>query len=588
MSLSRLQLAQQGLESDSPKIRIAVLGLDVQDTARRIVRLLLADALEEEQEWEKDLLQGDSSDKGILIRYGQRSNSNLPPTRTSIPTLSIPASLLERANLEILVSSIGSSGGDAVNNGYRIPADMFLSPTISTPTAASGRQTMISQPVHSTLVVTKGLDELMRLAELLASTRVVSEQDRQSITVSMEQHGTRLPTQGDTVIVDAQTAEDGLAAIRKSISEATTFEHKWVGSGIPSLSTWLEQTSDKTGPIPKALERLISSLLTAASSSIQTQITSEQATAASSKLSLASRTNLEASIEEFSRNAHSELQSGLASAWSSRNWRKLAWYKLFWRVDDVGLIISDLINNAWLPRTERAVYELSGRLSQAGISPIDMTPPPTPPAVALEDTAATSPATHPLPILQAQLSVAGTTDAPPPSQPIITNSTGTPTISLSPPPRPMPLSASISTTRTLTISRAITSLQHEAQQLVFRTLSITGFSAGLSTLTYLSLTPSVYESGTIVALGTAFALYRMQGGWQHATRELEEGLYDEGRREIQRVVGRMRELVDGDAVQRESAGERGLREAMGAVEGARVEFEKLKAGEVAEIKKRQS
>ena len=46
LSLSRLQLALQGLESTTPKIRIAVLGLNVQDTARRLVRLLLADPLE--------------------------------------------------------------------------------------------------------------------------------------------------------------------------------------------------------------------------------------------------------------------------------------------------------------------------------------------------------------------------------------------------------------------------------------------------------------------------------------------------------------------------------------------------------------
>ena len=579
VSLSRLQLAQQGLESESPKIRIAVLGLNVQDTARRIVRLLLADALEKEAGWETDLLEADASDKGLLIRYGQPANTNLPATRTSIPTLSVPSNVLEKANMEILVSSIASSINSGMHNGSRLPANMFLSPTIGTPAAATGRQTMISQPVHSTLVIVKGLGELMNLAELLASTSFQSAEDRLSVQVAMEQHGIRLAKQGDPVIVDAQTAEEGIAAIRQSMDEATTYEHKWVDSGIPALQGWLAMISDRAGPVPRSVQTLISSLLTAASSSVEAYIASDQAvTATSSRLSLAARTNLESAIDEFSRNGHSELQSGLASAWASRNWQKLAWYKLFWRVDDVGLILSDLINNAWLPHTERAVYELSGRLSQAGIFPIDVAPVPTPPEAVAEAVTAPSPITHPLPILQAQLSVHNATSAPA-SEPIITNPTGRPTVSLSQPPRPVPLSASISTSRTQTISAAIVSLQFTAQQLVFRTLSIVGLSGGLSGLTYMSLTPSIYESGTIVALGTAFALYRMQGSWQRATKQLEEELFDEGRNAVRNVVGRMRQLVALNNVDREEdAGMRLAREAMEAVQNAKAEFEKVVAG----------
>ena len=580
VSLSRLQLAQQGLESESPKIRIAVLGLNVQDTARRIVRLLLADALEKEAVWEKELLEAGSSDQGLLIRYGQPANTNLPATRTSIPTLSVPSNVLEKANLEILVSSIGSSINGGSDNGRRIPADMFLSPTIGTPTAATGRQTMISQPVHSTLVVTKGLGELMTLAELLASTSFHSGEDRLSVQVAMEQHGIRLTKQGDPVIIDAQTAEEGIAAIRTSIDEATTYEHKWVDSGIPALQGWLSVVTDKSGLVPRPVRTLISSLLAAAASSVQAYVMSDQAlVASSSKLSLASRTNLETAIDEFSRNAHSELQSGLTSAWSSRNWRKLAWYKLFWRVDDVGLILSDLINNAWLPRTERAVYELSGRLSQVGISPVELVAPPPSSAVAAEEVTDPSPAMPPVPMLQAQLTVPNATSLPP-SQPIITNSSGTPSVSLSAPTLQIPLSASVSTSRANTISAAIASLQFTAQQLVFRTLSIVGLSGGLSGLTYFSLTSSIYESGTILAAGTVFALYRMQGSWQQATKQLEESLFDDGRTAVRRIVGRMRGLVALDAAEKgEDAGMRRAGEAMAVVERARVEFEKVMESE---------
>ena len=439
---------------------------------------------------------------------------------------------------------------------------------------------MISQPVHSTLVVTKGLGELMTLAELLASTSFHSGEDRLSVQVAMEQHGIRLTKQGDPIIVDAQTAEEGIAAIRTSIDEATTYEHKWVDSGIPALQGWLSVVTDKGDLVPRPVRTLISSLLAAASSSVQAYVTSDQAlVASSSKLSLASLTNLEATIDEFSRNAHSELQSGLTSAWSSRNWRKLAWYKLFWRVDDVGLILSDLINNAWLPRTERAVYELSGRLSQVGISPVEFVAPPPSSAVAAEEVTDPSPAMPPVPMLQAQLTVPNATSLPP-SQPIITNSSGTPSVSLSPPTLQIPLSASVSTSRANTISAAIASLQFTAQQLVFRTLSIVGLSGGLSGLTYFSLTSSIYESGTILAAGTVFALYRMQGSWQQATKQLEESLFDDGRTAVRRIVGRMRDLVALDAAEKgEDAGMRRAGEAMAVVERARVEFEKVMESE---------
>ena len=572
ISLSRLQLAEQGLESETPKIRIAVLGLNVQDTARKVVRLLLADALESEQAWEKELLQKDADGRGVLIRYGEMPNPNLPPTRTSIPVLNIPARVLEKANVEILVSSISSTLSTETNgNGRYIPPDMFLSPTIGTPTAATGRETMITQPVHSTLVVTKGLDELMSLSELLASTKFLSSDDRESIRVAMEQHGVRLPPDGQIILLDTQSAEEGLTAIRRSIEEATTFEHKWTDSGMPALATWLAQVSEKSGPIPDPVYKLISSLLAATSSSVQAYARLEQITVESTRLSLATSTNLESSIEEFSRNAHVELQSGLASAWSSRNWRKLAWYKLFWRVDDVGLIVSDLINSAWLPRTEKAVYELSGRLAQAGVSPVGFLPAlPSTPAV-VEPTVS-SPATDALPILQAQARIATS----PTVQPVITtNATGSATISMASTTQPIPLSASISATRSNQINRAIADLTFTAQQLVFRTLSITGLSAGLSGLTYISLTPgSLYEAGTIVAAGTVFALYRMQGSWQTATKGLEDGLFDEGRKTIQRIVERMKELVALKA-RRNEGQDRTVVEAMEAVEKARVEFERV-------------
>lgn len=50
---------------------MTVLGIRGQQGARRLVRALLADPLEPELEWERQLVEtGDGDGRGMLIRYG--------------------------------------------------------------------------------------------------------------------------------------------------------------------------------------------------------------------------------------------------------------------------------------------------------------------------------------------------------------------------------------------------------------------------------------------------------------------------------------------------------------------------------------
>lgn len=575
VNLSRLQLALQGLESEAPTTRVAVLGLDTQVTARRLVRLLLADALEDESKWEKDLLNNtQDSGQALILRYGQLPNTNLQTSRRSLPILNIPSAVLERYNVEILVSSISSlRNGELLQGVETVTPDAFLSPSIETPTSAHGRQTTISQPVHTSLLVANGLDELSAAAELLASTKFVSKEDRVSVRTAVNFQDLKARASANILIVDVQQAEDGLAAIRRSVREATTYEHKWVNSGLPIASDWLAQSSalNSKKPLPPPVRSLVSSILAEATHNLNSQAQSEIETSANRGLSLAVQTNLESSIEEFSRNAHQELQSGLASAWSSRNWRKLAWFKLFWRVDDVGLITADLITNAWLPKTERAVYELSGRLSQVGITPVEANL--LPPAQEVSHTILAADHVAPATILQAQSSLA--TD--PPMEPALINTNGTMTVTLVPTTQPVPISYSISRSRAQQMEIAILDLSSTAQQIVLKTLSISGLSAGLSALTYVSLASgSLYEAGTIFALGTSYALWRMQGDWYNATRSLENKLLDEGRIVIQKIVGRMRDLVrNGSKIQVDEVELQTRLQAEAAVKRAREELERL-------------
>jgi hypothetical protein len=69
---SRVQHARRGLESSRPTVRIGLLGLGQEGNvaARKLARLLLADVLEDEGDWERVLTQASSSHgKPLLLRY---------------------------------------------------------------------------------------------------------------------------------------------------------------------------------------------------------------------------------------------------------------------------------------------------------------------------------------------------------------------------------------------------------------------------------------------------------------------------------------------------------------------------------------
>ena len=584
VNLSRFQLALQGLESENPVTRIAILGLDVQDTARRIARLLLADALENAQPWEEQILVHEGRN-GIVIRHGQPQNTNIPQ-RSPLPVLLVPAPALERLNVELLVAPINAEHTD----GISIPTEAFLAPAVGVPTAFDGRQVTVNQPVHKTLLVASGFEELVEAIGLVAGTNFRTEEDRNSIAIVANLPESNPPAQGRVVISDVTKAEQGLMAIRQSTSNATTYEHKWLGSGMPQLSEWVRTTAataSSDNVLPQVVKSLVSSLLTSAARSIDDTAVATAQNIPTTILDAHTRIRIEDAVEDFSRAAHSELQSGLASAWSSRNWRKLSWYKLFWRVDDTGLIVSDLVTNSWLPKTERATYELSGRLTQLGINPImaDAEVPELEHITAFETETAQATILDPATpvVLAATTAPANEIIIQEPTRPVVETIPGTdkPVITMKAPFLPMPITAAISSARAGYMRQQIAELTNTAQQLVLRTFTISGFSAGLSALTYVSqIAPTLYEAGSIFAVGTIFALYRMQSSWQQATKGLEHGLFEEGRDVIRRVVQRMRELVQskaaevhvGDPVERQM-----LEDARSAVQKAQAALEDLES-----------
>ncbi len=577
ISLSRLRLAIQGLESEHSTARVALLGVNVPTTARRLIRLLLADASTPQQDWETRLV-GDESEQShdLLIRFGTPQNEAIQPARSIVQVLLIPAPVLQHQGIEILISSVKALDASTGLKGD-VLSDVLLSPTVGTPASAAGRQSLISQPVYRTAIVAHGLDELVSVAEFLAKTKFQSRTERKLVDIVLNLEGNVRTSASRSIRVDVATAEEGLRTVRTDLAKASEFEKGWTESGMPALSRWLASSSAKcVVSLSPLLRDLIVSVLEAAEANIATQAQEARTVARSKAMTIETRLSLENAISIFSQQGHTELQSGLAAAWSSRNWRKLAFWKLFWRVDDVPLIVTDLVTTAWLSRTERAVYELTGRLKQAGVSlrsysSSTMFSQPETSTMSIQAEVkdkASSPINEPFILASTASTESVSSPLLPPSRTI----TKTGSIPYTAPS----LASTISSRRQTFISTAITSLTSSAQQIVLKALTITGVSAALSALSFLSVTNgSIYESATVLALGTAYALRRMQREWESQCKDLEQGLMDEGRSVLRQTEQDMRRLVnDASQVVEDEAEVRARREAIEAVEKAKLALAK--------------
>ncbi|KAI9871379.1 MAG: hypothetical protein M1830_002971, partial [Pleopsidium flavum] len=234
------------------------------------------------------------------------------------------------------------------------------------------------------------------------------------------------------------------------------------------------------------------------------------------------RQTLNQLLKGWAEQGHSELRDQLDLAFSSRRWRRLAWWKLFWRVDDVSMITSEVLERRWLVEAEKEIIWLAGRIKQAGFlendrptfEPIDVLPPPR-----KQQTLGSPP---PPPTLH-DLVIKPDPDA--------TN------IPPMPPLHPWPMQIPLTRLHLTTIP----ALQALAQRLVLQTLFTTTVTSALSALMYVSIsTTSIYEAGAIAALGFVYSMRRLQKRWEGRRGQWEGEIREEGRkvlRETEGVVG---------------------------------------------------
>ncbi|CAI7631524.1 unnamed protein product [Penicillium manginii] len=527
VSISRLQLALRGLESEAPLIRISVLGLDNADSARKLVRLLLADPLGPQEDWE-NILEGHESDptRGVLIRYGEVSET-IPSDL--LPTITVRSPLLKKANMEILVSSLGSDSGSC---GTTLSADTFLVPNVTIQTSHSGRQNVVRYPVHRSIVCAEGVDGLLAFSTLMGRSNLKNEVEsiRGTIELSISE---QISSSGRLSFVNIAQASMALDKIRESVKNAGEYERGWTGSGVQPVIDWLSASSQSSGQdtLNPALVPLIESLLNSADEGYNAQTAKAVYDQTIGVTPEEVRSELEAGITDWAEKAHSELRSSLEAGFASPRWRDLAWWKLFWRVDDVGMITSEILENRFLRRAEQNVIWTSGKYQQAGLL-----------------------------------------DEPSPST-ASTESTSDDTAPAKSTPPPWP--TQITDTRAKLLKTTVPSLQALAQSLVLFSISTTTLTTALSALTYVSIpTASVYETCTLGAVGLIYSLRRQQKKWDVSRGFWEDEVREEGRNSLLDTEASLRKIVREGGKQTEDITDHRTRD---AITRARKALEDVKA-----------
>ncbi|KAH8159832.1 hypothetical protein CIB48_g8416 [Xylaria polymorpha] len=524
VNLSRLQLALNGLRQrpGDESIRVAILGLTdgsaPNNTAKEVLKLLLSDPLKEPEAWEQEVEQHDLAEP-IIIRIDAENRGSEPAISLTkgnlLREIHVSSATLNGHSLEILIADTNPFlpvSDKGALDGFE---DTVLVPTVDIPTSDTGRYTPIATPVHKALVVADGI----RGAGFVLSMPTLESPGVLKYAVNIPEYK---PTEASPLpftAIDISTAKIGLGLVRKDIGNAIEYEHLWFQSNIPKLVEWLKAdiltTPDNVTKSP--VRELIASLLRNTSASIQAEEAKLPKLSAFSINTPPSPATIESGLADWAESAHSELQEQLDVAFSGRRWRKLGWWKLFWRVDDVGMLTSDILTQRFLPQAERSSIFLAGRMREAGFSPFK--------------------SLQTLPYSN-QTSVAGTQ----PNNSVANSGLGKPSRQETSWPINIP------DTRNYLQTETVPALQALAQKLVLQTVSTSGLMTALGALVYVgTLTTTLYEAGAVAALGIVWSMRRMQKQWETARDFWEGEVREEGRKAVQGVEDAIASALTGNS-----------------------------------------
>lgn len=510
VNLARLQLALRNL-SQPPgheSIRVAFLalksGVGSGGTTKKLLRLALADPLKATEDWEAQLEAHDLS-QPLIVRVGELEDTSnedrhgLKVARAHvIPEIHLSSPVFNGASLEMLVMGADTLAAAEHTDDPVAIEDAILAPTVEVAAPPQG-PTPIATPVHMALLIGDGISGA---AEIL-STPLLEDSDTITAAINFKKVSDEDMLGCPLIKVSVAPGDEGLRLFRENVGNAIKYQALWSESNINQVGEWLKSNvlAKSGAEIKTPVRNLILSLLQNADAAIQTEEARDLSVAAQGSISVDALARLNQGLSIWAQNAHGELQQRLEAAFTGQSWRKLGWWKLFWRADDVGMVSSEMLALRFLPDAERGIIYLAGRVQEAGIA---------------EAHAAQA-------LYSSPRSAADNTA-------IVAHSE-------------LKWPAHISFTRIYLQEKTVPALQALAQKLVLQTTSGAAMSTALAVLTYFSAV-GAYESGAIAALGIVWSLARLQKKWETARQFWEGEVREEGRKAIRATEASIAEVLD--------------------------------------------
>lgn len=550
---SRLQLALRSLESEHPVIRVALLGLGKNgpSAARRLARVLLSDALGEEEAWERELLAGMEDGWSLLLRYGDPDEA--VQSNALVRTMNVPSRYLQRHNLEILITPLNASENGSPPDIAALE-DAVLVPSLTTPNASDGRVGFIRYPVHKSVIVAGGVMGAIEYGKFPSSL-----EDRAlikaAVNVSLKQPSALAEKESENPSIDIELATHALELFRLNKANGAQFSDEWHASRLPSLSEWIAGSKPSSAAaMNQGTANLILSVIARASMAVTRVDELGLTLAVANTVPERKRAELVSSIAEWSADSHRDLQENLDTVLAtSASWRRTVWWRLFWRIDDVAVSASDVLRQSWLTQAEQSLAFLSGRILEAGVASVEELQQPKMSQVPDEERRRPGELTQ----MPSHFSV-------------MQQQTGKPTaFDFAWPP-------TITLSRVHMLNTLVPELHRKAQTLLLSTLSTITGSAALATWLYFATAGvALYEAGAILLLGLVWSFKRLQNRWEAERVEFATATREDARRVLGDVENHLRRLVhEGARITVDPEDVRSWQEARQAIEHCRQGFEK--------------
>ena len=476
-----------------------------------------------------------------------------------VPLLQISSPLLRQHNTEIFVSSLASQNViPEISEEVHHLRQTALVPMVATPGSFAGNVSMVRHPVHRTFIVANGILGCVGLAPWVRcadnATRLSSSMIHMGVNMpAMRDEQEETGSRSDMTVLHLPLADAALSSFRASHENGVSFEQGWHKSGMPEVIEWLNnsaKTMSKTD-LRLAIADTIEEVIEETGVNVAKEEKSKIQDPSNSIIPEHLKESLENAIANWAFRGHTELRNRLDAAFAGRLWAKIKWWKLFWRVDDVTMIVDDLLERKWLIRAEKGVFWLAGRFQEVGISKEDLN-------IVFDDK-------------DVHLTMARTTGVPPSSSARLVLDSEEHMVA-----KRWPML--IPRERSRIQEQTTSILQTLAQRLVFQTLSLTGFSSALSTLLYLSFSSwTIYEAGAVASFGLVGSLFRMQNLWEDARSSWQAELEERGRIALRLTEEIMKAKVTEARRHREqdTYGVHDRKKAREAIENARMAFQTL-------------